>query len=388
MQNFFYDIDTHVHFGKGQIEQLGRAVRRQGRRALLVYGGGSIKKSGLYDEAMKSLSEAGVSVAELSGVEPNPRVATVAKGVQICREQDVEVVVPIGGGSSIDCAKVIAGAAFYEGDPWDLVTGQAAYTEFLPIVAVLTLAATGSEMDAVAVISNPDSRDKLGTRHPAMRPKAAIMDPSYTFSVSPYQTAAGTADIMSHVMENYFWHDVGAHLQDRMAEALLKTCLKYGEIACSQPDNYEARANLMWAGSHAINGLISLGKAHPWSVHPIEHPLSAYYDITHGAGLAILTPAWMRQILNGHTVDKFVDFAVNVFGLAPGGDKFATAQAGIDALYGYFKNRLRLPMTLSEVGIDERHFDAMAEKAVAGGLDEAYQKLDVAAVKAIYTACR
>ena len=252
---------------------------------------------------------------------------------------------------------------------------------------MLTLAATGSEMDAVAVISNMDTNDKLGTGHPDMRPKASILDPTYTFTVSKYQTAAGTADIMSHIMENYFGGSEGAYLQDRMAEGLLKTCIKYGVVAVREPENYEARANLMWASSHAINGLISLGKDHPWSVHSMEHQLSAYYDITHGVGLAILTPAWMDAILSDKTVDKFVDFAVNVWGVTPKADKVETAKEGIAALRAYFKE-LGIPQTLPEVGIkDETHFDVMAEKAEQGGLLKAYVPLPAAKIKEIYRAC-
>lgn len=387
MDNFVYDIGTKIYFGKGQIENLGAAVKAWGDKALLVYGGGSIKKTGVYDKAMESLKKAGVSTVELAGVEPNPRVTSVREGVKLCRENGVQVVVPIGGGSSIDCAKVIAGSVSYEGDPWDLVIGKAKYKSFLPIVSVLTLAATGSEMDAVAVISNMDTNDKLGTGHPDMRPKASIMDPTYTFTVSKYQTAAGTADIMSHIMENYFGGSEGAYLQDRMAEGLLKTCIKYGVVAVREPENYEARANLMWASSHAINGLISLGKDHPWSVHSMEHQLSAYYDITHGVGLAILTPAWMDAILSDKTVDKFVDFAVNVWGVTPKADKFETAKEGIAALRAYFKE-LGIPQTLPEVGInDETHFDVMAEKAEQGGLLKAYVPLPAAKIKEIYRAC-
>lgn len=388
MLNFTYDIGTKIYFGKGQISNLGQAVKTHGSKALLVYGGGSIKKTGVYDAAMASLKEAGVEVFELPGVEPNPRITTVREGAALCRKHGIEVVVPVGGGSTIDCAKVIAGAVSYQGDPWDLVTRKAAYVSVLPIVSVLTLAATGSEMNGGAVISNMDSNDKLGTGHPAMRPKASILDPTYTFSVNKYQTAAGTADIMSHIMENYFWNDVGAFLQDRMAEALLKTCIEYGVRAYNNPEDYEARANLMWAGSHAINGLISLGKEHPWSVHAMEHQLSAYYDITHGVGLALLTPVWMEKILNDQTVDKFVAFATNVWGIAPAADKYATARAGIEALRDYFKNKLDISMTLPEVGIkDDTNFDVMAAKAEAGGLLKAYQPLSAATIKEIYRAC-
>lgn len=364
MENFIYSVPTTIYFGKGQIKHIGEIVSEYGKRVLLVYGGGSIKRNGIYDDVTTIFENEGIVYHELSGVEPNPRIITVRKGVELCREHDIDVVVPIGGGSTIDCAKVIAAAVTYKGDAWDIVLDGSKIESVLPIVTVLTLSATGSEMDTFAVISNMETNDKIGTGHVDMRPKASVLDPSYTCSVSKIQTAAGTADIMSHIFECYFSNKRG-YMQDRMAEGLLKTCIEFGVKAVNDPENYEARANLMWASSWAINNFIKLGKSVQWSVHPMEHQLSAYYDITHGVGLAILTPHWMRRVLNDVTVAKFKEFGVNVWGIDAEKDPFEIAYEAITKTRDYFA-AMGLPMTLKEVGIeDDSNFDIMAEKAGA-----------------------
>lgn len=364
MENFIYSVPTTVYFGKGQIKHIGEIVSEYGKRVLLVYGGGSIKRNGIYDDVTTIFENEGIVYHELSGVEPNPRIITVRKGVELCREHDIDVVVPIGGGSTIDCAKVIAAAVTYKGDAWDIVLDGSKIESVLPVVTVLTLSATGSEMDTFAVISNMETNDKIGTGHVDMRPKASVLDPSYTCSVSKIQTAAGTADIMSHIFECYFSNKRG-YMQDRMAEGLLKTCIEFGVKAVNDPENYEARANLMWASSWAINNFIKLGKSVQWSVHPMEHQLSAYYDITHGVGLAILTPHWMRRVLNDVTVAKFKEFGVNVWGIDAEKDPFEIAYEAITKTRDYFA-AMGLPMTLKEVGIeDDSNFDIMAEKAGA-----------------------
>lgn len=314
MQNFNYSIPTKIHFGKGQIKQLSN-IKEFGKRVLMVYGGGSIKKNGLYDSAMAVLKENNIEVFELSGVEPNPKIESVRAGANLCKEKAIDVVLAIGGGSTIDCSKVIAAGAKYEGDPWDLVLDGSKIKAALPVVAILTLAATGSEMDGFAVISDMAKNDKLGTGSELVKPVFSIMDPEYTFSVSKKQTAAGTADIMSHVFEVYFTKEKDAYIQARLCEAVLKTCIKYGPIAVDNPEDYEARANLMWASSLAINGLLSYGSDVEWGVHPMEHELSAFYDITHGEGLAILTPPWMEFVLSDSTLYKFVEYGVNVWGI-------------------------------------------------------------------------
>lgn len=289
MKNFDYNIPTRVHFGKGQISKLRGEVKNFGHNVLLVYGGNSIKRNGIYDQVMEQLNDSDINVFELSGIAPNPRIDSARDGVKLCKECKIDVILAVGGGSVIDCSKLIAAGAFYDGDPWDLVLKSSLIKEALPIISVLTLSATGSEMDGFAVISNMETNDKLGMGGEILKPRVSILDPEYTYTVPANQTAAGTADIMSHIIETYF-HDVeGAYLQDRFAESLLKTCIEFGPIAVKEPENYDARANLMWASSHAINGMISYGTDVGWSVHPMEHELSAYYDITHGVGLAILT---------------------------------------------------------------------------------------------------
>ena len=383
MDNFVYSIPTKIYFGKGQVKHIGDIVSTYGKRVLLVYGGGSIKRNGIYDDVTSICKEAGITYFELSGVEPNPRITTVRKGVEICRRENIDVVLAIGGGSSIDCAKVVAGSVSYEGDAWDIVLDPSKVVSVLPIVSILTLSATGSEMDTFAVISDMETNDKVGTSHEDMRPKASILDPSYTFSVPAYQTAAGTADIMSHILECYF-SNVHGYMQDRMAEGLLKTCIQFGVKAIEHPEDYEARANLMWASSWAINNFIKLGKAVEWSVHPMEHQLSAYYDITHGVGLAILTPHWMEHVLNNETLHKFRDYGINVWGIDADKDPFEIAHEAIRCTKEYFM-KMNIPMTLRAVGIDETHFDIMAEKACVG-LEHAFVPLTKEDVKKIYQA--
>ncbi len=363
MNNFTYSIPTKIHFGKGQISHLDELVE-SGKKVLLVYGGGSIKRAGIYDTAMSILKETGLQVFELSGVEPNPKIESVRKGVDICKKEDINMVLAIGGGSVIDCAKVVAAGACYDKDPWDLVIAPYRIKKALPIYSVLTLAATGSEMDKFAVISDMSKNEKWGTASEYLKPKMSILDPEYTFSVSKKQTAAGTADMISHTFENYFTNVEHADVQARFAEGLLKTFFHYGPIALEHPDNYDARANLMWAASMAINGLIENGAEVAWCVHPMEHELSAFYDITHGEGLAILTPHWMDFALNEKTAKKFAEYGRNVWGILIDNDMEA-AKSAIAATRNFFQ-KMGLPQTLTEVGIDRKYFDIMAEKAANG----------------------
>lgn len=385
MNNFVFSIPTAIYFGRGQVEKLGGIVRRYGSRALLVYGGGSIKRSGLYGTVLARLKESTVAVTELSGVEPNPKIASVREGVRLCRENGVDVVLAVGGGSALDCAKVVAAGALYAGDPWELVTEPARIQKALPVVTVLTAAATGSEMDAFAVITNPETHEKLGTSGQLLKPRASILDPALTFTVPKRQTAAGTADIMSHIFEDYFTNVKGAFLQARFAEGLLKTCIRYGPAALEHPDDYEARANLMWASSHAINGLLSCGAEVAWSVHAMEHELSAFYDITHGVGLAILTPNWMKYVLSDATAPKFAEYGVNVWGLDAKQPARTVAEQAIRKTRAFFSS-LGLPATLREVNIDEKNFKIMAEHAAKRGLENAFVPLKADDVLQIYRA--
>lgn len=385
MENFKFNAYTEILFGKGQIENLPKSVESYGKNVLLTYGGGSIKKNGIYDKVVELLN--GFHVVELDKIEPNPRIESVRNGVALCKENQIDVILAVGGGSTIDCSKVIAAGYYYDGDPWDIVVDPSLIGKVLPIVTVLTLAATGSEMNKNAVISNMETNEKLGTASTKMIPQTSILNPEYMFTLPAIQTAAGTADIMSHVLENYFQKTSGAYVQDKISEGLLKTCIKYCPIAMKDPDNYEARANLMWASSLALNGLCGCGKSGSWTCHPIEHELSAYYDITHGVGLAIVTPRWMRYILNEETVDKFVEYATNVWELPLIEDKFALANQAIDKTEEFFIS-CKIPATLAELGIDDSKFDLMAEKAVKfGGLQYAYVALAPADVRKILEGC-
>ncbi|MDF2505864.1 iron-containing alcohol dehydrogenase [Clostridium sp.] len=385
MVNFNYSIPTKVFFGKGQISVLSDEIKKYGSKVLLVYGGGSIKRNGIYDDIINGLKKNSISFWELSGVEPNPRITTVRKGVEICREHKIDIVLAVGGGSSIDCAKVIAAGYYYDGDAWDIVKDSSKISKVLPIASVLTLAATGSEMDIFGVITNMDTNEKIGVGHPDMVPRFSVLDPTYTFSVPSSQTAAGTADIMSHIMESYFSSTKEAFLQDRMAEAMLKTCINYGKKAMDEPENYEARANLMWTSSLAINGLLSYGKDKNWVVHPMEHELSAYYDITHGVGLAILTPYWMKYILDDSTVDKFVEFGVNVWNIDSSKDKYDIANTAINKTREYF-DLLGISSRLSEVGIKEDKLEEMAKQSVRKGKIGSLKPIDYEDVLNIFKA--
>lgn len=385
MQNFNYSIPTKVFFGKGRIKVLGTNIKQYGSKVLIVYGGGSIKRNGIYDQIVNILKEENIDFCELSGVEPNPRIITVRKGIKICKDNNIDFVLAVGGGSSIDCAKAIAAGYYYEGDPWDIVVNPRKIKKVLPIASILTLAATGSEMDVFAVISNTETNEKLGTSHPDMAPKFSILDPEYTFSVPANQTASGTADIMSHTFESYFTNTRETFIQNRISEAILKTCIEYGVKAVKDPENYEARANLMWASSLAINGLLVYGKTRNWAVHPMEHELSAIYDITHGVGLAILTPHWMKYVLDQNTVDNFVEYGVNVWGIDKNRDKMSIANEAIEKTKEYFVS-LGLPTTLKEVGIGEDRLEEMAKKSVSRGKIGVIKALDEKDVLNIFKA--
>lgn len=375
MKNFNYSIPTEIFFGEGQIKVLPEQIKKYGSKVLIVYGGGSIKKNGVYDKVVELLNSNEIKFWELSGVDPNPRITSVRKGIELCRDNNIEFILPVGGGSSIDCSKVIAAGYYYEGEPWDIVLDSSKISNALPIGTILTLAATGSEMNAGAVITNMDTNQKLGTGNPSMKPKFSILDPTYTFTVPKNQTAAGTVDIMSHVFENYFSSTKGAYVQNRLSEAIIKTCIHYGKIAMDEPENYEARANLMWSSSLALNGLLGYGKESRWSVHPMEHELSAYYDITHGVGLGILTPYWMEYVLNESTVENFVEYGINVWGINPNGDKFSIAKEAIEKTKEFFVS-LGIPMHLKEVGIGEEKLHIMAKAATKHGSLGLFRPLD------------
>ncbi|MBZ4676594.1 MAG: NADH-dependent alcohol dehydrogenase [Anaerophaga sp.] len=355
MENFNFHLPTKILFGKNKVNELGQEIKQYGSRVLLAYGGGSVKKTGLYDQVVEQLRNNDLFFVELSGIQPNPRITSVREGIRLCREHNLDFVLPIGGGSVIDAAKAIAAGVNYEGDAWDFPMQKAKVTNPLPLGTVLTLAATGSEMNGNAVITNEETQEKRGMGSDLLRPVFSVLDPTYTFTVNRYHTAAGTVDIMSHIFENYFAPGEGTFLQDSIAESILKTCIKYGPVALEEPENYEARANLLWAGSLALNGLTLTGKLMgDWATHGIEHEVSAIYDLTHGAGLAIIHPVWMRYVLDEKTAPKFAQMARNVWNINEADDMTA-AEKGIEAVRNFF-NSLDMPASLSDVDIPGDHF--------------------------------
>lgn len=385
---FIYSAPTKVYFGENQLENLGSEVKQYGKRVLLTYGGGSIKKNGLYDKIMAELNKTGLEVHEFGGIEPNPRHTSVNQGAAICKEKKIDVLLAVGGGSTIDATKAIGAAAFYDGDCWDLVTHKAAITNCLPIVTVLTIAATGSEMDCGGVISNIETNDKLGLIHPLLLPKVSFLDPTNTYSVSAFQTACGGVDILSHIFDTaYFTTQDSLYMVDSFMEGLIKTVIKYAPVAITEPDNYEARANLMWASSWALNGFIGAGKQQAPICHMMEHELSAFYDITHGLGLAIVTPRWMEYILDETTAPKFYQFGVNVFGIDKDLPAMEVGKKAIEMLADFFFNTLGLKSTLTEIGIDDSKFEILAKKSCGNGIVPGFKPLNQQDIENIFTMC-
>ena len=382
MQNFDYMTPTRLIFGRESILKLPEVMRQLGKRVLLTYGGGSIKKIGLYDRVKELLSD--FEIFELPGIQPNPKYdPSVLDGVRICKEQQIDVILAVGGGSVLDCSKAIAAGAKYDGDPWDLITYKVKAQAALPIVDILTLAATGSEYDCGGVISRTETNDKIGYMDPLLFPVCSILDPVYTFSVSKKQTAAGCADAMNHTIEQYFAADTTL-LNDGFCESMLKSLMVNARKCLDNPEDYTARAEMMLCCTYGCNGILSLGNSPSgWPCHGIEHALSAYYDITHGEGLAIITPRWMRHILNERTLDRFVKYGINVFGIDASLPKQEIAEKAIDATYAFFES-INIPMHLREVGIDDSRLDEMAHHiAVNEGLENAYAPLTEQDIKQI-----
>lgn len=387
MNNFIYSLPTKVHFGTNAVDALGDELKNYGKRVLLCYGGGSIKKMGLYDKVLKQIENAGLEVFELSGIEPNPRIDSVRKGAQICKENNIDVLLAVGGGSTLDATKWIAAAACVEHDAWDFFSEWADVKKALPVLTVLTLSATGSEMNCGGVISNPETQDKIGRLATPLMPKVSFLDPTLTYSVSAYQTACGSADILSHILEVYFSPSDDLYMLDSCLESMMKTVIKFAPIAIERPDDYEARANLMWTSSWAINEFSKTGKQHEWSCHPIEHELSAIYDITHGLGLAILTPRYLKYALNENNVDKYVSFGVNVFGIDKSLPKTEIANKAIDKLSEFLFDTMGLDDTLTKVGITSEHFSLMAHKACEGSVINGFVPLDSNDIEKILEMC-
>lgn len=362
---FIYCNPTKVYFGHDAMSHIHEELPRWGKNVLLVYGGGSIKESGIYDKVVDEIRKAGVSAYEISGVKPNPELPLAVKGARFCREAGIDLILAVGGGSVIDTAKVIAGSALYEGDPWELVKSRAQISRALPLLAIPTMAATGSEMNSCAVITNPDTHEKLGWTTEALRPKVSFLDPKNTFTVPPAQTAFGSADILSHILEVYLNRAEGFDAMDGFMESMMRSVIRWAPLAMADGANEEARANLLWNSEWAINDLIDRGHSVSWSCHALEHELSAFYPVPHGLGLAILTPAFMEYVLNEDTAPRLARFAVRVMGVKEGKNEMKTARKGIKKLRKFFRKALSLPGSLSEIGMDDALFEDMAAHAMA-----------------------
>ena len=385
MENFTFWNPTKLIFGKGQLEQLKKEIPVYGKKVLLVYGGGSIKKSGLYDKIQALLQEIGAEVFELSGVEPNPRIATARKGVEICKKEGIEFLLAVGGGSVIDCTKLIAAGAKYDGDAWDLVIKKAIAREALPFGTVLTLAATGSEMNAGSVITNWETNEKYGWGSPVTFPKFSILDPVHTYTVPKNQTIYGIVDMMSHVLEHYFHLEEKTEFQDRMCESLLVTIMETAPKLLADLENYDYRATILYSGTMALNGILNMGYRGDWATHNLEHAVSAVYDIPHGGGLAILFPHWMRHNL-AVKPERFKQLAVRVFGVNPEGK--TAEEAGLEGIQKLreFWSSIEAPARLADYDIDDSKLELMADRAMANGEFGNFKKLNREDTLAIYRA--
>ena len=366
MNNFTFYNPVKLIFGKGQLEKLAEELPTYGKKVLVVYGGGSIKRNGLYDELLPLLKKIGMEVHELSGVEPNPRISTVRKGVEICKKEEIDVLLAVGGGSVIDCTKLIACAAKYDGDAWDFVSKKALPTGGLPFGTVLTLAATGSEMNSGSVITNEEIEEKHGWGSPFAFPKFSILDPTYTMSVPKNQTIYGIVDMMSHIFEQYFNEAKNTPVQDEMCEGVLRAIMENGPKLVEDLENYELRETILLAGTLGLNGFLRLGYRGDWATHGIEHAVSAVYDIPHAGGLAILFPHWMTQNVHVNPA-RFAKLAVKVFDVNPEGKTSEeTALEGIGRLRSFWTS-IGAPETLAYYGIDDSKISVMAEKATVNG---------------------
>ncbi|GHU88395.1 NADH-dependent alcohol dehydrogenase [Clostridia bacterium] len=383
MTNFEFYAPARIVFGKDTHKQIGGLLAPHAKKILLHFGGGSIKKSGVYDDVTASLKAAGISYAELGGVVPNPRLSLVHEGVKLCREEKVELILAVGGGSVIDSAKAIAMGVYYDGDVWDFYDKGLAVERALPVATVLTIPAAGSESSGDTVITNEALELKFGYGSSKLRPLISVMNPELFYSLPKYQTASGVADIMSHIFERYFTNTTHTDLTDGLCETTLRTIIKNAPIVLRDPENYDAWSEIGFGGTVAHNGLLGCGRDQDWGCHNMEHELSAIYDVTHGAGLAVLTPAWMRYVYKDN-VNMFVQFAVNVMGVDGSyRDPDAIVNEGIDRLRAFF-NSLGLPSTLSGLGIGEDKLELMARKCAGDGTVGGLKKLGWQDVLNIY----
>ncbi len=373
MENFTYSWPTKIIFGEGTENQAGEETAKLGKRVLLHYGTGSIRKTGLYDRIVASLKKAGVEFVELPGVVPNPRIELVREGIGLCRKENLDFILAAGGGSVIDSAKAVAAGVHYPGDPWDFFEKKIPVEKALPIGVILTIPAAGSEGSAASVITSGNR--KLSFYGDLLRPRFAILNPELTKTLPPNQTAAGIADMIAHIVERYFTNTQNVDLTDKLCEATLRSIIKNARVVMKDPDNYACRAEIMWASTIAHQGFLGNGREEDWASHKIEHELSAHYDVTHGAGLAVIIPAWMKYV-HRHDEKRFRQFAREVFGKG-------SALEGIEALEAFFRE-LGLPSTLRELNIGEEKLEQMADLAARGGSIGNFVKLRSRDVLGIY----
>lgn len=385
MRNFEYVNPTKLIFGRGTVEQLREEVPKYGSKVLLVYGGGSVKRNGLYDQVVNILKDINVSIFEVSGVEPNPRISTVQKGVEICKQEGIEFLLAVGGGSVIDCTKAIAAGSKYDGDAWDLVLKKAPVLDALPFGTILTLAATGSEMNSGSVITNWETNEKYGWGSPLAFPKFSILDPVNTFSVPKNQTIYGMVDMMAHVFEHYFHLEENTPLQDRFCESILQTVMETAPKLLNDLENYDYRETILYCGTLALNGMVSMGFRGDWATHNLEHAVSAVYDIPHGGGLAILFPNWMKHNLHVK-LERFKQLAVRVFEVDPTGKTDEEiGLEGIEKLRAFWTS-IGAPSRLADYDIDDSKMDILVDRAMKNGEFGVFNRLNAKDVEAIYRA--
>lgn len=365
MNNFTFYSPTFFVFGKNTENEAGKYVKRfGGSKVLIHYGKGSVVRSGLLDRVKKSLNNEGVEYVELGGVMPNPRSGLVYEGIELCRQEKVDFILALGGGSAIDSAKAIAAGVKYNGDFWDFFEGKP-IEEALPVGTVLTIAAAGSEGSGDTVITKEEGMLKRGAGSDVLRPVFSILNPELTQTLPAYQTACGATDIMAHVFERYFTNTKEVEITDRLCEAVLLTMIKEVPRAIAEPDNYDARANIMWAGMVAHNNLLGVGRDQDWSSHAIEHELSALYDVAHGAGLAVVFPAWMTYVMK-HDINRFAQIAVRVWGCEMNfANPEETAKEGIKRFKEFLRS-IGMPVTFKELGAREEDIPFMVEKLGLG----------------------
>jgi alcohol dehydrogenase len=365
MENFIFQNPTRILFGKGMETQVGDEVKLLGKKILLHFGGESIKKIGLYNRVINSLRSSGVEFVELPGVKPNPRLALVKEGIQLCRQQNVDLILAVGGGSVIDSAKAIAAGVLYDGDVWDFFAGRATINRALPIGTVLTIPAAGSEASTGSVITNEDSKQKIAINSEYLYPRFSILNPELAYSLPKYQVACGAADILAHLFERYFTNTLQVELTDRLIEATAKTVLHHVPRVLAQADNYDSWAEIMWSGTIAHNNLLNTGRISDWGSHEIEHEISAIYDIAHGAGLAAVFPAWMKYVYK-HDVTRFSQFATHIWNVDD--DNWSPEIIALEGITRYeaYMKAIGLPTRLSEMNIGNDRFEEIATKAVLG----------------------